>query len=385
TRDNIALAATEPGGQNIYNFADAAVILALDSDFLYLHPAAVAHARDFANARRMVEPGDAQMNRLYVAEPTPTITGANADHRVAVAARDVLALVNEIAAQLEISGAPSGSLPAAVAAAGKWIAAVVHDLSANRGASLVIAGETQPPAVHSIVERINAALGNIGVTISPRPPVAANPVHQIDSLRRLVADIDRGTVEVLIILGGNPVYDAPADFSFASALEKVKLCVHHSIHANETSTQCHWHIPATHFLESWSDALAFDGTATIIQPLIEPLYDGISLHQLLAALALQPVRLAYDIVRETWRATWPSANFEQGWRETLNHGVTRELHTVMTAPIESPSAPMVTPHEQHELEILFRPDPNVLDGYYTNNSWLQELPKPFSKLTWDNA
>jgi MoCo/4Fe-4S cofactor protein with predicted Tat translocation signal len=383
-RDNVyaAGAAEQFGAENIYSFADAAVIVALDSDFLYMHPAALRHARDFASARRVTDQNGAGMNRLYVAEPTPTITGANADHRLAIAAADVEAVANQLAAELRIVD-PSAAVNLSPAAL-DWVRLIAQDLDENRGSAVVIAGDTQPSAVHVLVKKINAALGNIGVTISQRPPVVANPVNQLNSLHTLIAEMNGGGVELLIILGGNPVFDTPVDMPFASALEKVKARVHHSLYENETSSSCHWHIPATHFLESWSDTLAFDGAATIIQPLIEPLYAGVSAHSLVEALVQQPIRSAHDIVMETWRSARPSADFERRWRQALNRGVTAELPNTAQSTGSMPQSES-TFGSGEALEILFRADLNILDGRYASNPWLQELPRPFSKITWDNA
>ena len=367
------------GFEKVYDFSKARVIVALDSDFLYAHPFALRYARDFASVRRVVEPGDARMVRLYAAEPTPTITGSNADHRIAVAARNILELAQEIAA--EIRGGLLVPNPNQ-----NWIEAVVADLKANRGASVVLAGETQPAEVHEIVDQINNAFGNDGITVSTAPPIPlpAKPT----GLAKLVDEMQRGEVEVLVILGGNPIYDAPVDLNFGEALEKVRLRIHHSVHFNETSRNSHWHVPETHFLESWSDTRAFDGTVSIVQPLIEPMYSGISAHELLDAVIGNSPRTAYEIVRERWQATNQSADFEMKWRRALSDGFVRDLAAPAIAESRSVQSanPGKSPTEQPPLlEVVFRPDGNIRDGRYANNAWLQELPRQFSKLVWDNA
>ena len=325
------LAGTRAASEDlIYNFADAAVIVALDSDFLYAHPAALRHARDFAPARRASSAEDAPMSRLYAAEPTPTVTGSNADHRLPVSARDIATLADALLEQ--ITGTSTGiELPAALE---KWAVAAAADLQENRGASVVIAGETQPQAVHEIVARINDELGNVGTTISPRPAVAHQSSSAADqatarqamptessSLRSLVEDIRSGGVSLLLILGGNPLYDAPIDLDFGDAISKIPTVVHHSVCANETSKRATWHLPAAHFLESWSDALAFDGSATIIQPLIEPLYDGWTGHQVVEAFIQQPVRSAYEIIHSSWVENPDS---QTKWNEAVQRGVAPE-------------------------------------------------------------
>ena len=249
------------------------------------------------------------MNRFYAAEPTPTVTGSNADHRLPIAAREIGTLAKALAARVGAAGENAK----VSSDAAKWLDAAARDLQANRGASIVIAGETQPPEVHALVQQMNAALGNVGVTV--RPDSSAVASNQLASLGALVDEMKNGTVEWLVILGGNPVYDAPVDLDFAGALEKVKMRVHHTLHANETSARCQWTIPATHFLESWSDVRAFDGTVTIVQPLIEPMYAGVSAHELIGAFVEQPVRSAYEIVREFWANGDRSADFETRWRK----------------------------------------------------------------------
>ncbi|MGH7937203.1 MAG: 4Fe-4S dicluster domain-containing protein, partial [Bryobacteraceae bacterium] len=267
----------------------------------------------------------------------------------------------------------------------EWVRAASQDLRTNRGASIVIAGETQPPDVQALVAEINASLGNIGVTVTPRASAVVHPVNQNDSLQKLVADMRSGAVELLVIIGGNPVYDAPVDLDFAGALRRVRLRVHHSLYSNETSQLCHWQIPATHFLESWSDNRAYDGTAAIVQPLVEPLYEGISVHQLLQAFVEQPARSDYEMVHAHWQQGDQSGDFEKQWRKVLSDGVISGSSVASSSRSAATPAVISEPSSVNGLEIVFRADPSILDGRYVNNSWLQELPKPFSKITWDNA
>ena len=387
----------------VYDFTKAKVIVALDSDFLFMHPAALRYARDFALARRVADPTSARMSRLYVAEPTPTLTGANADHRIAIAARNIRALAKELAVRIGASPR-SAPLPDELVTFEPWIQTAANDLVANRGASIVITGNGQPIEVHDLIAKINDQLGSVGSTIARNsavagsgdagPPITDRGYNQTESLGQLVSDMKTGDVELLIILGGNPVYDSPVDFDFASALTKVKVSVHHALHANETSRLCHWLIPAAHFLESWSDAVAFDGSISIVQPLIDPLYANISTDEMIGALIERPVRSAYEIVRETWRSTNPTPHFENDWRRALSDGVFRNIDFQSVRPAELHSAEVKTAEKISAertgrnpmfLELLFRADPNVLDGRYANNGWLQELPRPFTKLTWENA
>jgi MoCo/4Fe-4S cofactor protein with predicted Tat translocation signal len=374
-RDNLA------GGETICDFSKAKVIVALDSDFLYTHPHALRYTREFANGRRVISHDGARMNRFYAAEPTPTVTGSNADHRIAVAARAIVLVAEAIAAGL------TGPMKIKTDN-DEWIKAVVADLKANRGESIVIAGEAQPPRVHAVVAQINRALGNDDNTIFPAPAVAL-PSNRM-ALAELINEMDRGAVELLVMLGGNPVYDAPVDLNFTGALEKVKLRVHHSVYFNETSRLCHWHVPSTHFLESWSDTRGFDGTISIVQPLIEPMYSGVSTHELLEALVGNSPRPNYEIVRGHWQTQNPGPDFETKWRRALSDGVVKDLSwNAFSEPVGNSAAAASNSTSSSEkpiqLEVLFRPDVNVRDGHYANNAWLQELPRQFSKLVWGNA
>ena len=369
--------------QPVHDFSKAKVIVALDSDFLYLHPAALRYTRQFVLGRRVEKPQGATMSRFYAAEPTPSITGSNADHRLPVASRDIPILAAALAALLGAGGA-AAQLPAE---ASQWLQAAAQDLRANPGASIVITGPTQPPEVHQLVAQINQSLANVGATVSYSAPVEVQPMKQLESLRALADDLRRGAVDLLLILGGNPVYDAPADFDFAHALQKARLRVHHTLFANETSEFCQWQIPATHFLESWSDIRAYDGTVSIIQPLILPLYDGVSIHRLLDVFITQPPRSGYEIIRESWKQGSNPDDFEQQWRKMLATGIVANPVNSAGPQTSSLSAAPAPPtrEKQQGLELIFRPDPNTLDGRYSSNSWLQELPKPFSKVTWDNT
>ncbi|MBI2149919.1 MAG: TAT-variant-translocated molybdopterin oxidoreductase [Acidobacteria bacterium] len=377
----------------LYRFDHADLILALDSDFLFCAPGSVRYARDFA-ARRRVGGKKTEMNRLYVMESTPSVTGAMADHRLAVRAGEIEGLARAVAREIGVKIEPSGGGALTSARAG-WIAALARDLNRHRGSSIVVAGDQQPPMVHALAHAMNHVLGNVATTVIYTDPVEANPADQTESLRALVRDMQAGRVDLLIVIGGNPVFTAPADLDFARQLSNVKLRVHLSLYEDETSALCHWHIPEAHYLESWSDARAYDGTVAIIQPLIAPLYGGKSAHELLAALMGQPDRSGYDIVRDYWKSRNVAADFEGFWRRALHDGLIAgtalpakplKLKGVpnldRTSGSETQSSKLKT---QNSFEIVFRPDPTIFDGRFANNGWLQELPKPLTKLTWDNA
>jgi molybdopterin-containing oxidoreductase family iron-sulfur binding subunit len=313
---------------------------------------------------------------------------------------------------------------------------VSQDLQAHRGASLVIAGDGQPPVVHALAHAMNETLDNVGRTVVYTDPVEASPLDQAQALTDLINEMNAGQVDVLLIIGGNPVYTAPADLRFADALAKVPLGVHLGSHEDETSALCHWHIPQAHFLEAWSDGRAFDGTVSIQQPLIAPLYGGRTAHDLIATMSATPEKSAYDQLREYWSAqapageirgpgaagapggaaqaaaaaaepppaaeqtdagaadATPSPEFEGAWRRWLHDGVVpntafapRDLKVRRQSlqGTEGSRRPQGERDQEGSLEIAFRLDPTVLDGRFANNGWLQELPKPITKLAWDNA
>jgi MoCo/4Fe-4S cofactor protein with predicted Tat translocation signal len=368
-----------------YRLNKAQVILALDADFLGSGPGSLRYAREFAEGRR-VTGGRREMNRLYAVEATPSATGTIADHRLPIQASAIGPFALALAAALGVPGAVAG--PVATEAA-SWVAPLARDLQRHRGASLVVAGDEQPAAVHALVHAINQALGNIGETVVCTEPVEAAPANQLASLRALAADMEAGKVDTLVILESNPVYTAPADLKFDDRLmAKVPLRIHLGLYEDETSALCHWHIPAAHYLESWGDARAADGTVTIVQPLIAPLYGGRSAHELVGAMvSKQAGQSGHDIVRAYWqqRTGLKDAAFDRFWRKALHDGLVADTaaaaRTVTARPVD---AAAVRPAGKG-LEILFRADPSVHDGRFANNGWLQELPKPHTKLTWDNA
>ncbi|HUI26850.1 MAG TPA: TAT-variant-translocated molybdopterin oxidoreductase, partial [Candidatus Kryptonia bacterium] len=386
-RDNVRAGAHLAFGEavdTVHRFESAEVIVSLDADFLACGPGHLRYVREFTRKRR-VSGEHAAMNRLYVVEPTPSVTGASADHRLPLRAGEIDDCARAVAAGLGVAVQP----PASLGKHASWIAAVVRDLQAHRGNSMVIAGEQQSPHVHALVHAINQALGNVGRTVVYIDPVEAEPTDHTASLRELAGDMEAGNVELLVMLGSNPVYTAPADFGFADKLTKVGLRVHVGLYDDETARLCHWHIPEAHALESWSDIRAYDGTVSIVQPLIAPLYDGSkSFHEILAAFSDRPDRSGYEQVREYWKTQHTGADFEHFWRKAVHDGVIPNtssppksvtLKTDWLADVSTQPAP------DARLTILFRPDPTISDGRFANNGWLQELPKPITKLTWDNA
>ncbi|HEX5708851.1 MAG TPA: TAT-variant-translocated molybdopterin oxidoreductase [Pyrinomonadaceae bacterium] len=454
----------------VYRFDRADRILSLDSDFLSCGPASLRYARDFANRRRVREGMTGEINRLYAVETTPTNTGMVADHRLSVRPGEMEQLARALAAGSGVTQTAGGVGLGLAPEQTKFIEAVVADLKAHAGRSIVIAGDEQPAFVHALAHAMNSALGNVGQTVVYTAPVEAAPADHVASLRELVEAIDGGQVELLVVMGGNPVYDTPVDLKLdADRLARIKvrtpegerdgLRVHLSLYEDETSELCHWHVPEAHFLEAWGDTRAYDGTVSIIQPLIAPLYNGKSAHEFLAAFSERPDRTGYDIVREFWQTrlggasaavslpanplllaatagrqqtataqapgspppqqppppttsqtgvappsqtaaaaaapvSTPSEAFERAWRKALHDGVvpgtTAQERSVsvradfVTDPAGQRGA-FQTAAAPNTFEIVFRADPCVYDGRFANNGWLQELPKPLTKLTWDNA
>ncbi|HJS60023.1 MAG TPA: TAT-variant-translocated molybdopterin oxidoreductase [Vicinamibacteria bacterium] len=378
-RAGAALAFGEPV-ETRWHLDEADVVVSLDADFLAAGPASVRQIRDFAS-RRKLDGEHATLNRLYAIETMPCLAGVNAEHRLPVRPSELDGVVRALAAAL---GLPVDGGTSAHAA---WIGPLAKDLQSHRGASLVMAGDSLSPAAHAIVHLINERLGNVGRTVSYSAPVAAAPIDAVAALKELVAEMSARKLEALFILGANPAYTAPADIAFADAMMLVPFRVHLSLYDDETSERCHWQLPEAHSLEAWSDALAFDGTATIVQPLIEPLYVGKSAHELLALLTSRPDRKGYDIVRDHWRSRL-GADFEKAWRRALHDGLvagTAFPEKAVAVKVGDWTKAAAEPPPASGIEVVFRPDPTVGDGRGGNNGWLQELPKPVSKLTWENA
>jgi molybdopterin-containing oxidoreductase family iron-sulfur binding subunit len=380
-------AAVQAFGQPVNTYHDlskADVIVSLGADFLASGPGSLRYARQFAR-RREVSEDQKTMNRLYVVESMPTPTGTKADHRLPLRAGDIEEFAWALAVALGVAQGPRQGENADVF---KWIGGVARDLQNHIGASLVIAGECQPPAVHVLTHLINAKLGNAGKTVIYTDPIEAEPVNQLASLDALVKDLDAGAVDLLLILGGNPAFNTPVELGMRDRLKKAKVRVHLSLSDNETSEVCQWHIPDAHFLETWGDARAFDGTVTIQQPLIQPLYGGRSAIEVLQMFTGDPEKRGLQIVKDNWNAQHKGADFEAWWRRAVHDGVV--AGTALPAKTPAPRGEGLTAHAgsrrlEGKFEVIFRPDPSIYDGRFANNGWLQELPKPITKLTWDNA
>ena len=373
----------------VYRVDQANVIVSLDSDFLVSGPGHVRYAREFSR-RRSIEGTSQNLNRLYAAESMPSSTGAMADHRLRVRSSEVEGLARRLAAGIGIAlpggtGANSANVPE------EWVQAVARDLLKNRGSSLVVAGEGQPPVVHALAHAMNDALQNVGKTVYYTEPLEVAPLNQLQSLRELVDDLNAGRVRMLMILGANPVYNAPVDLDFKSALMKAPLRVHCGLYHDETGQWCNWHVPATHFLESWGDARAYDGTIGIQQPLIAPIYGGRTHGEVIATLTGDEGLSNHDQVKGYWQAQGApkGQNFEDFWEITLHNGVMANTALpAVSVPLEHEFMQQAaTPSrvQANDLELTFRPDPTIFDGQFANNWWLQETAKTVTRITWDNA
>ncbi|MGB8331303.1 MAG: 4Fe-4S dicluster domain-containing protein [Polyangiales bacterium] len=398
-----------------YNYSSSRVIVSLASDFLGTEPGAVAAARRFAAARQLSSP-DAPMTRLYVVESNYTVTGGMADHRHRMSQADVFrftcALIEQLAdagvAKLVPIATALAGLPTASGTSGidaEFVGAVANDLMNNRGQSIVVAGGGQPPLVHALALAINDAVGTINGTFVLFPVLGTDDAPSRQSIAELVKDIEQ--VDSLIILGGNPAYDAPSDLKFAELLRRDGLTsVHLATHRNETSHLSSWHVPQAHELESWGDQQSLDSSLAFQQPLIAPLYDGRSAIELIGKIAGEKSTKGRDLVRETQQADLDSyskglvmfgfpadlTSAEQLWRGALQMGFYKQepkgdlldirVEEVVRA---AASAPPAKASPQDGFEVRFEPDPALWDGQHANNLWALELPAPMTKLVWDNA
>lgn len=421
----------------IYKFDQATRVLSLDKDIF--SDFNVRYTKDY-NKSRVFNEEKKEINRLYTIETTLSVTGAKSDHRLAVKPSQMPEIAKAIAAALGIAGATSTYTENA-----QWIQAAARDLKANGGKSIVVAGDNQPPLVHAIAHAINQTLGNVGKTVTyvePFQPFA--DVLQIDQLRQLITEIDNGAVKMLVIMGGNPVYTTPADLKLnADRMNKIPFRAHLGRYFDETGELCQWHVAEKHYLESWSDARAFDGTISIVQPLIVPLYDGKNIHEVAQIFFKENYdKKDYDIIKENWQrqgfsgapktmattatannqaapttasntapprvatsnastvaaqtttattggnnTSGASKNFDDNWRKVVHDGfVPNSAATAKTVSVNAAfmnQPPM--PSASGNVEISILPDPCVYDGRFSNNGWMQELPNPLTKITWGNV
>jgi MoCo/4Fe-4S cofactor protein with predicted Tat translocation signal len=364
-----------------FRFDRARTILSLDCDFIGSESETHLHCRNFASSRRVAKPGD-PMSRLYVAEALMTQTGMNADHRARVPSSHVIAIAAAIAARVGVSGIEAGRFPLPAGVDPKWIEECAKDLAANQGAALVVAGYRQPLAVHLLAHAMNVALGGVGKTVEFRETSALNE----GTIAQLAEALNGNQVDTLVVLGGNPVYAAPADLNWAATQRKAKTIVRLGYYEDETFAVSDLHIPAAHYLESWGDVRTADGTVVIVQPLIQPLFQGVTDLEVLARIGGLPQTDAYSVVRQTFGGD------DEAWKKALHDGFVANTAIAPAAVQPNPNAlaqalanvslPAIS---NSNLEVVFTRDYKVDDGRWTNNGWLMEMPDPVTKMTWDNA
>jgi len=361
------------------HFDRAARVLSLGADFLDRGPASLRYARDFARRRRERREHD-DATRLYVVESTPTNTGASADERLALDPSALEAFARRLAARFGVRGVSSeGDDPTG------WVDAVARDLAEHRGRAVVVCGDEQPAEVHALALLMNLRLGALDGTVEYTEPIEPAPSRQGAELRDLVEEMRAGRIETLLALDANPVYEAPGELDFAGAVGNVAERFHIGAYEDETSAISHWHGPSAHFLEGWSDVVAYDGTASIVQPLIAPLYGGRTLHEIVAFVLASKERRAYELVRSTWKDAL-GEDFEAGWRRALHDGVIAGTRHEAVGSVTTAWPAIPATESAHDgLTLVVRPDAYLWDGRFANNGWLQELPRPISMLCWDNA
>jgi molybdopterin-containing oxidoreductase family iron-sulfur binding subunit len=354
-----------------YDLAAADVIVAVNADFLAAGPFHLRYARQFADRRRLAQPNDA-MNRLYAIEAGFTPTGSAADHRFAVRPRDTATILRALHAAVTggtVTGAPA------------WVTAVARDLTANRGRAVVIVDAGADAELAALADAINDAIGATGRTTWRAPSPLIGERVPIRPFTELVDALAARTVDTLIVVGGNPVYATPGELGFGELVSHVRNCGYLGLYENETARSAGWFVPMSHYLESWSDARAYDGTLSVVQPLVNPLYESITTAQLYAALAGDAPRAAYDLLRGSWAAT-----SDDEWNATIQRGFVpgSQFSAASVAARAVPPAASARSGDD-SFDVVYRRDPKVHDGAFSNNPWLQELPDPLTKLTWGNA
>jgi molybdopterin-containing oxidoreductase family iron-sulfur binding subunit len=367
----------------------AEAIVSLDDDWLGPGPCQSMHARSWSGRRRAFQAGDGDC-RLLVAVPMPSLTGAMAENRLIAGVAQIEILAQAIAHSVGIAAAaPIGLSPADQA----WIGQAADLLTRHAGRSLLTVGTQHRREIQALGHLVNEKLGNLGAALRFTEPVAALPPDGTRSIEVLADDMAAGRVDTLVTIGVNPVYATAGDLGFRDAMEKVALRLHAGLYYDETAALSHWHVPLQHDLETWSDARAADGTASIIQPLVQPLFGGSSAHAVLGQIYGAPGD-ARRIVQATWRSVW-NQEFEARWKDALYRGYLPEDQT--PTPVSVINRDIALPPAQSEpgatdggladkaLTVIVRPDPTIWDGRFAGNAWLQELPKPLTKMTWDNV
>ncbi len=384
--DNAALGTQMAFGQpyrTVHQFDQAQVILSLDADFLGpLNPNNTHDARTYADGRRVMSTSDT-MSRLYVVESAFSGTGGMADHRLRLKPSQIGAFAAALAARLGLSEAASAG---SAFADHPWIAALADDLRAHQGQGIVLSGSGQPAAVHALCAAINQTLGNIGTTVQLLNTGEAQRQPQDEALAALAQSMSAGQVDTLLMIGVNPVYNAPAGLNFAQALGQVPNTIHLGLWVDETAQASAWHLPQAHYLEAWSDGRAFDGTRSVVQPLVAPLYpDAHSALDVVNALA-GGTDSSFELIRNGWRGVL-TGDYEAAWRKVVHDGFLADSAFAAASPGAASigAAVAALPTTADGIELSFRADGKLYDGRFSNNAWMQETPDAVTKITWDNA
>ncbi|MBK1882066.1 TAT-variant-translocated molybdopterin oxidoreductase [Luteolibacter pohnpeiensis] len=347
--------------QPTVNFSKPDLILSIDDDFFTNHPDSLRYIREFTSRRK----SGSKLNRLYVIEPTPTLTGAKADHRLAVRPSRIELVVNALtdsSIQLE----PHES---------RFVESLRDDLKKFEGKTLIRIGSHLSPNLKKL--RSKSIQGQT-------PP---DTITGFPGLDRLTNDLTGGAIQSLLILGGNPIYNTPGDIPFKNALRFATFTAHLASHEDETSLACEWHLPEAHSLETWGDLLSYDGSPSICQPIIEPLYNGRP-----AICILKPEKAPYELVRNTWQllGNYTDLTFDDFWKKSLYQGCAspealRKASTLPTYTETDESSDYNSSLREDQIDLVIQPHPHIGTGEGANNGWLQELPHPFTKIVWDNA
>lgn len=380
--------------ETYHDLTEATLVVSFGDDFLCESPTRCRESQTFMAARRdAIDQDGSSMSRLYVIEQMLSCTGAKADHRIALPNTQIDSFARMVAKEL---GMPAPDATVSLPALSRTAKVIAKDLLRCRGRSVVKAGPDQSASVHALTQAMNAYLENTNRTVFHMSPFWDGRLKLDSNLGSLVNEIRNGSVETMIIIGTNPGYSAPADIDFIAALKSQGtrrsdlLCFHMGAYFDETAELCDWHLPQSHFLESWSDAIAFDGTATITQPLIEPLYDSRSDHELITFLTGFQEEMSRETVRHHWREWWEShelsGTFDEFWDRSVQTGtVDGTRRTTVNVEVIADwwrSLDGARPSEEGVV-ISFALDPTIGDGAFANNAWLQELPKPVTRITWD--
>ncbi len=380
-------------GQNVvtqFNLTNADIIFAVDADFLSDGPSALRNTKEFAARRVIAADGSANMNRLYVAESCPTQTGSKADHWLRVTPTDLTGILIAVARELGLDVGGDARTNPVLDHHREWVKALAADLKGASGRSAVIVGSTLPAEAQVIGHLINQSLGNLGQTVTFVPPAGAIEGLEAGTIQQLAEAIDAKSVDTLFILGADPVFTAPRQLKLAEKLKTVPCSIYHGLNDDSTAKSCTWVTPATHYLEEWSDARSVDGTIALIQPLIRPLYEGRSAHELLSFVAGK-YETGHTLLQSYWADKLDSSD-PLSWEKTLHDGIVKGSGfspvsvTVAGSALESARTWANSPASNSgDFTVVFKTDPSIFDGRYATNGWLQEVPQPMTKLTWGNA